>query len=309
MSRHTFGPARAVVLLLAAASSLAQTKKPTSATGAAGPGPKITVTVASLFDRRTSGFPSPELSIALALQGEDAGGVLKARARVTRAVDDTGKSLVEASAQRGGESSDWQTSRGSEPPQPRIDLASPARKAKTLTAFEGVLETYSPSRDPAATVTIDRILTRMNKAIASPGLAGQHIKLQVLSKAALEKEKQQAEDKKKAEAAKKGAKPGEESVADAATEALLKIFERLFLYVGEHDLILKVDDPQSKIFSFDLAAADGKPVHSYGTNEVEGYRIVRMFAPIPEGTSLLVRLKTLKASGETPFAFADVKLP
>lgn len=309
MSRQPFRPARAVVLLLAAASSFAQTKKPAAAAAAPGSAPRITVTVASLFDRRTSGFPSPELSIALALQGEDAKSVLKARARVTRAVDDTGKSLVDVSAQSGHGSTDWQGARENEPPQPRIDLASPARKAKTLTAFEGVLETYSPSRDPAATVTIDRILTRKDKAVADPGLAGQHIKLQVLSKAALEKEKQQAEDKKKAEAAKKGAKPGEESVADAATEALLKVFERLFLYVGEHDLVLKVEDPQSKIFSFDLAAADGKPVHSYGTNEVEGYRIVRMFAPIPEGTSLLVRLKTPKASGEIPFAFADVKLP
>jgi hypothetical protein len=70
-----------------------------------------------------------------------------------------------------------------------------------------------------------------------------------------------------------------------------------------------VSDPGKKIFSFDLAAADGAAIHSYGITDVEGYRVVRMLEPIPPTASLQVRLKTPKSFGEVRFAFQDVKLP
>ena len=83
----------------------------------------------------------------------------------------------------------------------------------------------------------------------------------------------------------------------------------LFLSAGENDLILKVDDPDKKIFAFDVAGSDGTPVRSYGTTVLEGYQIVRMFQPIPEGASLLVRLRTPRSFGEVPFTLSNVKLP
>ncbi len=309
------GPARpaacSLALLLAAASVVAQAKKP-PASGARetlGAAPRISLAVGALFDRRSNGFPSPELTVAFTLEGEDARGVLMARARVTRAVDDTGKNLVDTSSPSSQRPVDWQHATESEPPQPRITLVSPARKAKTLTSLEGVFETYSPSRDPASTVTIERILAKKDKPLSHPALAGQRIRLQVLSKAALEEEKQLADAKKKAEMAKKPAREGVEGVADALTETLVANLERMLMIAGDNDLILKVDDPGAKIFSFDLATPDGKPVHSYGTSELEGYRIVRMFQPVPEDSSLLVRLKTPRASSETPFTFTGVRLP
>ncbi|HYK42456.1 MAG TPA: hypothetical protein VE007_08705, partial [Thermoanaerobaculia bacterium] len=98
-------------------------------------------------------------------------------------------------------------------------------------------------------------------------------------------------------------------VAEAMADMLVATIQRLFENVGENDLILKVDDPGKKIFSFDLAAPDGTPVQSYGVTNVESYRIVRMFEPIPPAASLQVRLKTPKSFGELRFAFQDVKLP
>jgi hypothetical protein len=87
------------------------------------------------------------------------------------------------------------------------------------------------------------------------------------------------------------------------------MFERLFMTAGENDLILKVDDPGKKLFGFDLASRDGKPITTYGTMEMESYRIVRIFEPIPEGAVLLVRLKTPRSFAEAPFSLSDVKLP
>jgi hypothetical protein len=309
----------AFVVAAAAAMPLAAQAKKSAPAAPAAP-PKVNVAVDSLLDRRTtSDFPRPSLTVNLNIEGEEARSVASARARVKSAVDDTGKSLVQdPSAQTmtiGGDP--WQHARENSPPSVRLELASPTRKAKTLTSLEGVLETYLPTRDPAATVKIDRILAKKDKPLTVPALASQRIRIQVLSKEGLEAEKKRAEAKKKAEAEKKkkaaGKKEGFEGMAEAMAEGLADafggIFERLFMTVGDNDLILKVDDPGKKLFAFDLASADGKPINSYGTMEMESYRIVRMFEPIPADAALNVRLKTARSFAETPFTLSNVKLP
>jgi hypothetical protein len=283
--------------------------------------PKFGVAIDTLFDRRSTGdFPSPSLTVGLKLEGEDAGKIASARPRATRAVDDTGKSLIPDPSQKGMMmgSDNWQQARESGPPTLRLELSSPPRKAKSLASLEGVVEAYMPSRDPASTVKVDGVLAKKDKApLAVPALAAQRIRIQVLSKDGLEKQKKAAEEKKKAEAAKKkkkeAKKDGMEGMAEAMVEgmadALGGMFERLFMTAGENDLILKVDDPGKKLFGFDLASRDGKPITTYGTMEMESYRIVRIFEPIPEGAVLLVRLKTPRSFAEAPFSLSNVKLP
>ena len=284
-----------------------------SGASAAAAGPRVQVAVDSLLDRRTTvDFPHSSLTLTLALQGDDAHAVKAARPRVSRAVDDTGKSVAAPSGTTVRGADGWQEARGEGPVSPELDLGSSSRKAKALTAVEGVLDMYLPSRDPAATVKIDRILSRKDKPLAVPALASQSIHLRVLTKAGLEREKKDAEAKKKAQAAKKkggGKKDGVEGMADAIADVLVSTIESLFSTVGENDLILKVDDPGQKIFSFDLAAADGTPIQSYATTKLEGFRIMRMFEPIPATATLQVRLKTAKSFVEIPFALADVRLP
>lgn len=300
--------------LAAGSPALAQTKKAAPKPAAAGSTvtpPKIEIGVESLLDRRSTGdFPSPSLSLMLSLQGADAGAVMSVRPRVTKAADDTGRNLIPAEGRTMQSGTDgWQSALGGHgAPTPRLELASPARKAKTVVALEGVLETYLPSRDPAATVKIDRVLAKKDKPLTVPALAGQRIHLRVLSKAGLERDKKAAEAKK-AQAAKKKGKEGLEGMAETMVESLVNALGMLFMTAGENDLILKVDDPGKKIFSFDIAAADGKPVPSYGSTDLEGYRIVRMLEPIPATAALQVRLKTPKSFGEVPFALSNLKLP
>ena len=279
--------------------------------------PKIGVTLDSLLDRRTtSDFPPPSRTDGLKLDGEDAGKVASARTRATKAVDDTGRSLIPDPSQKGTMmgSDNWQQARENGPPALRLDLVSPSRKARTLVSLEGVVETYLPSRDPASTVKIDSVLAKKDKPpVAAPALASQRIRIQVLSKEGLEREKKAAEEKKKAEAAKKKKKEGMEGMAEAMAEgigvAIGGMFERLFMTAGEHDLILKVEDPDGKLFGFDLASRDGKPITSYGTMEMESYRIVRMFESIPQAAVLLVRLKTPRSFAQSPFTLSNLKLP
>ena len=312
-------PILLALALAAAAPVLAQSKKPGKKSAPPQPiaqaaPPKVQVSLDTILDRRTTrDFPRSELSITFKLEGEDAGAVQSARARVTKAADDTGKSLLQSEADRMQGSDRWQEASDGKPPAPKVDLASPVRKAKTLSTVEGVVETYLPSRDPSGTVKIAGVMTKKDKPLAVPALAAQKISLQVLSKAGMENEKKQAEAKKKAQAAKKkekkGADGGLEQMGEAMGEMLAASLERLFLSAGDNDLILKVSDPGKKIFSFDLVAADGKPIQSYGTMDMEPYRIVRMLEPIPPTATLQVRLKTPKSFGEVPFALSNVKLP
>jgi hypothetical protein len=307
--------AMAVAVPAFAQSKKASKKSAPSEPAAQAAPPRVRVAVESVLDRRTTrDFPRSELSVTFKLEGEDAGAVRSARARLTKASDDTGRSLIPSAAESRQDADRWEEAREAGPPTPRVNLASPSRKAKSLTAVEGVLETYLPSRDPAGTVRIDKVLAKKDKpALAVPALASQNIRIQVLSKAGLEREKKQAEEKKKAQASKKkgkkGSEAGLEEMAGAMGDALAGMLERLFLSAGDNDLILKVGDPGKKIFSFDLVAPDGAPIRSFGTMELEGYRIVRMLEPIPQTASLQVRLKTRKSFREVPFALSNVKLP
>jgi hypothetical protein len=304
--------------LAAASSAFAQSKKTARRSAPSEPAhvaaPKVQVSVDSILDRRTTrDFPRSELSITLKLEGADAGAVQSARAHLTKATDDTGRDLLQSAAESKQGSDRWEEAREGTAPTPKVELASPSRKAKTLTVVEGVLETYLPSRDPAGTIKIEKVMSKKDKPLTSPALGTRHIQLQVLSKAGLEKEKKQAEAKKKAQAAKKekkkGAESGLEEMAQAMGDVLTNMLERLFMSAGDNDLILKVDDPGKRVFSFDLVGPDGAPIRSYGTMELEAYRIVRMLEPIPPTASLQVRLKTPKSFGEVPFTLADVKLP
>ena len=68
---------------------------------AAAAGPRVQVAVDSLLDRRTTvDFPHSSLTLTLALQGDDAHAVKAVRPRVSRAVDDTGKSVMAPSETR-----------------------------------------------------------------------------------------------------------------------------------------------------------------------------------------------------------------
>ncbi len=137
--------------LLAAAPSLAQSRKPAKKSAPPAPAqtapPKVQVSVDTILDRRTTrDFPRSELSITFKLEGEDAGAVQSARARVTKAADDTGKSLLQSEADRMQGSDRWQEASDGKPPAPKVDLASPVRKAKTLSTVEGVVERNRPRR-------------------------------------------------------------------------------------------------------------------------------------------------------------------
>jgi hypothetical protein len=321
----TGGRSRTVALLAAltltlaaAAAASEQSKKAPKKSPAPGPAalaapPRVRVSIDAILDRRTTrDFPGSDLSITLKLEGEDASAVQSARARLTAASDDTGKSLIQSAAEAIQGADRWEEAREEGPPTPRVHLASPSRKAKSLAAVEGVLETYLPSRDPAGTVRIEKVMGKKDKPLTVPALASRGVRVQVISRAGLEKEKKAEEAKKKAEAAKKKPTKGEsglEEMAGAMGDMLASMFERLFMTAGDNDLILKVEDPGKKIFSFDLVGADGKPIQSYGTMDVESYRIVRMLEPIPPTATLQVRLKTPKSFGEIPFTLSNVKLP
>lgn len=320
MTRGAQGPARALaagaiatVLFVDVALADPRARRTPSpsppATEAAGP-PRIEVAVDSLLDRRTTAdFPHSSLTLTLSLRGQDASAVKSARPRVARAVDDTGRSVAATSVVRAADG--WQDARRDGTPSFALDLGSSSRQARSLTAVEGVLEIYLPSRDPASTVRIERILSKTDRTLAVAALASRKIQLRVLSKAGLQREKDEA-GAKKARAAKKKSeskKEGMEAMADAVAGMLAGTIETLVSGVGENDLILKVEDPGQKIFSFELATPEGTPVRSYATTNLEGYRIIRMFEPVPPTATLQVRLKTANSFAEVPFALADVKLP
>src|SRR6185503_7471321 len=95
--------------------------------------PNVRVSIDSILDKRTTrDFPGSELEIAFKLEGEDGGAVQSARARLKKAEDDTGRSLIQNPDKSGRDADRWIEKSESGPPSPKVYLASPSRKAKNL---------------------------------------------------------------------------------------------------------------------------------------------------------------------------------
>ncbi|MCC6132157.1 MAG: hypothetical protein IT186_19725 [Acidobacteria bacterium] len=302
------------VLLLAPSTVLGQAKgkkAPARATPTPAPEPaKVTASLGTVLDRRSAGKPFPgSLQIVLKLDGEDAETVKQVKAKVKTALDDSGQDLTQKESS--GRQDQWVPRTLGRPLEANLELASPQRKATAVRELTGTVTLHLPLRDPSATVLIPDVLTRIDKPLDVPALTAQKVKLALVSKPALEKEKQAAKEKEKAKKAKEKKKKGEgmEEMFDAMGDAMTEMFERLFMTAGDNDLILKVSDPGKKVFSYDIAGPDGKLVESYGKLDLEGYTILRLFEPVPKGSSLRVNLVTPKAFAEVPFSFSGIKLP
>jgi hypothetical protein len=135
------------------------------------------VTAGTIEDRRTTGKFFGGLEIELKLTGDDLADAKAARVALKRAVDESGRDLLPE--QKNGD--DFQKSSGSGAPDLKINLKNPARGASAIKEISGEIQLYTPSRDPAATVVIDRLLSRMDKPIDSAALKSQQIAVRLVS--------------------------------------------------------------------------------------------------------------------------------
>lgn len=282
---------RTLPVLLAAGMGL-----PVLAASSAKPA-RFTVTAGDVTDRRRNDGHFASLEIQLKLAGEGVEAVQGGRALVRKAVDDTGRNLLQENMQP----PDFQKPTG-EGLALKIDLKNPARRAGALKEISGQVELFLPERDAASTVRVEKFLSRLDRPVTSPALKAAGAEVMVVSRKLYDEEKKKDEERRKKESEGAG-------LAGAMAEAFGTLFSGMFGEIGENDLLIKVDDKNSKVFAIEAADAAGKKIDHRGAMQTSGFWILSYGEKLPPDATLKVYLMTPKALVSTPFSLKDVALP
>jgi len=176
----------------------------------------------------------------------------------------------------------------------------------------GDVELYAPSRDPAATVVVDRLTSRMDKPVESAALKAQKIKVRLVSPnvyradATKRQAEMDAEMEKHKEDMKKEA-GGDDKTAEALI-GLVKAFSGMMNDVGDNDVILQIEDEDGKLQDVEVVGKSGL-IDTRGSMSSGGLKILQYSEKLPPEAKLRFLLKTKKSILRTPFSLTNVPLP
>lgn len=274
---------------------------------ALGAGQELRVTAGTIEDRRTTGKFFGGLEIELKLTGDDLADAKAARVSLAKAVDESGRDLLPE--QKNGD--DFQKSSGSGGPDLKISLKNPARGASAIKEISGDVELFAPSRDPAATVLVDRIASRMDKPVDSAALKSQKIGVRLVSPKVYRADAKKREAEMDAEMEKHKEEMKKEAGDDKTAEALMALvkgFAGMMNDVGDNDVILQIEDEQGKLLDVEVVGKSGV-IDTRGSMSSGGLKILQFSEKLPADAKLRFLLKTKKAVLSTPFTLTNVPLP
>ncbi len=260
----------------------------------------IRISVGEVKDSRSTGQFFNELELKLRLTGDDVPAIRGVKTIVTKAVDGTGRNILnkEEKAADFESFSDAVSGRTAV----TLKLKNPARRAAVVSEISGELRVFMPERDQAATVVVKGFPAKAGKPLADPSLAKARVGVTVLTKADYDTIiKRREEEKMRAEGAKEG--------LTGAMMGMMEGFMGMFLEVGEHDVILKIDDPAEKVIDIDLLNANGDLLQTQGSMKSEGLKVIKFNKPLPADAQLRIFVGTEKAMASVPFTLTDVALP
>jgi hypothetical protein len=269
-----------VLPFLLAASPLAaqaKKKKPAAAKPPAkleepAPATPTKLEVVQVNDRRSSGHFASAM-VHVTLPGVNAKDVAAKKIVATKAVDDTGKDLLEGAMQdtkmsptanamglgmKMGEKDD-----DGPPGLPlTLTLGAPARGASAIRELTGEIELYMPSKDPNSSVKVEKFLGQLGKALKSPALAANGVEITLVK-----------------------------------------------LTPEEGELVVKVKDPGKRVQDFWYVNPAGEPQRVMAS-EREGATVLSSWSGKPQADwALKIDLKSPKALVRHTFTLADVALP
>ena len=276
----------------------------------------VGVEVDEVTDNRFSVDPNTEwqmrgsLELRVKLTGSNLDKAAAARVIVKEAKDDKGNSLLQKNPQipdffgREYNSGTLQ-----------LRLGQPARTASTV-RIKGTLELYVPSRDPNASLKIEKPLAKLDAPLSSKALKAAKIDITPLSRegydSAMKARKITEDDiaKMRAEAKKQGV---DEKEVEMAIE-LAKAFEGIGAEpLAENAIVFSGKKADfDRIYRIEVLGADGNPINtgSRGTS-TRGESVLMTINPSeapPPNAPLQIMLLTDKAKVSYPFDL-KVELP
>jgi hypothetical protein len=265
--------------------------------------------------RRTDGFFN-KLEVELKLLGDVLSDAKGLRITVAKAVDETGRDLVDPKTAE-TEFKEVDSSQGGTI-KVEIQLKNPARMANAVKEITGTVELFVPKRDPASTVAVPSFLRNAGKPIVSPTLKAAGIEIIAWTKEQYEARKKIEEEKqKRAEAERRipGAKQEGEDIGDALAQGLTKMFGGLlssFAEMNENSIAFQISDESSKLVGIEFEDAAGKPISRGGRMTIGGQPRTQIYEfenKLPDTTRIKLFVLTARSMTKVPFKLLDVPLP
>lgn len=277
---------------------------------------QVKVTAGDVKDtRRTDGFFN-KLEVELKMSGEALNGAKGIRVLVTKAVDETGKNLLD---QKESENDFEEIDSSDKETKISIAMKNPERRANAVQEISGTVEIFAPARDPRAAITLANFQRDIGKPIINPALKAAGIELTVWNKVIFDARKKAEEDrlKKEIEAkAKKADKTGDLADAvDLLGQGLMSIFGSLFssfASMEENDIAFSIKDPQRKLVTIEFEDATGKKLERGGRTTIGGDPQTMIFGfkdKLPMTARIKLYVLTPRAVTTTPFKLTNVQLP
>ncbi len=272
--------------------------------GSAGPTP-VEVTVAQIHDRRTTS-PFSQLGISLELAGTKASDVSAARVTIQKAVDDTGRDLLDPEAGepqfQGTTGAFLAADAAKGPASVDLTLKNPSRDAKTIKEIRGEVELYMPVKDADAVALIPKFQSLAGKPVANKALKANGVEISIIGPAQLEAEKKKGSKARADELKKDG--------NDAETiKWMIESFESSFLTPDEGEIVLRVKDPSKRVHEFAFIDGAGEPQRVY-SHDSDGFTVISSFGAKPAADwKLKVSLRTPKTMARYSYVVKDIELP
>lgn len=277
---------------------------------------QVKVTAGDVEDsRRTDGFFN-RLKVELKMSGAALDGAKGLKVIVNRAVDDTGKNLINADrSNQEFREIDTQHSEARE----QIDLLNPERRASTVREISGVVEVFSPKKDPRSVVLVTNFQRNIGTPIPNASLRSAGIEVTVWSREMFEARKKAEEERINKEMEEKARKAEQSrNVADAVgllADTLAAAFGGLFSgFAGmeEHDIAFSVKDPGSKLIAIQFEDPSGKALETGGRMTMGGETrtIIYSFSEkLPADARIRLFVLTPSSTVTAPFTVSNVVLP
>lgn len=271
----------------------------------------VKVELEEVIDNRVSAGPwQGTLDFRVKLNGASADKASAARIVIKEAKDDRGTVLADGSKSP----SDFMP-RDYNNGTLQISVSMPARAASSV-KLKGTVELFVPSRDPNATVTIDKALAKLDAPLSSKTLKAAKVSITPLSaKGYAEAQKaRKLDDAKIAEIRAEGKKQGvPEAEINMAIE-LAKAFEGMDGELPEGTVILSGTKADfDRVFRIEILGKDGKPIQTSGRSvstrgDESTIMTIQPSEPPPPNASLQIFLLTDKSRVTSPFEMS-VPLP
>ena len=288
-----------IILIAVAAIALASAQQP-----------NIRVLPGDIRDNRTTDNFFGGLEVELKVLGDvlaDARGI---RLQVDKAVDESGKNLIDDKKVETDFSEISQSESGRA--EVKIKLKNPARQAMVVQEISGSIELFIPARDPRAVALFPNFLRQTGTPFSSPSLKSAGIEATAWTKEQYDARKK-AEDEKR----KRAVKPkGSENLGESLAEGLATIFGSMFSAfedMSENSIAFQIQDPNSKLIAIEFEDPQGKAISRNGRMTIGDHKnrteIYEFEKKLPPAARIKLLVLTPKASVRVPFKVSNLPLP